>query len=164
MAVPVIGRRRARLAVAAVGVFAAVLGTAIWMGSLRVELHLDDDRIAAGEPVRFDIAVCSSSPLPMRTDDGKPSWEITDETGEVVADSSHQVFTLELKTLTWSPRQCRTALSVEWDQREWNQRALEPGEVGGLPRRGDRVPAGTYELTATWGELDPQRRSLHIVE
>lgn len=147
----------------AVVVFVAVLGAARWMGTLRTELHLDATRVSPGEPVDFTVRVCSSSFLPMRTDDGRPSWQITDEAGEVVADSSHQVFTLELKTLTWSPRQCRDAASVAWDQREWNQRPLEDDEVAGVPRRGDRVPPGRYELRATWGELDPQRRTFHIV-
>jgi hypothetical protein len=160
----VIGRRHAGAAALAVAVFAAVLGAATWMGNLRTELHIAETRVPPGEPVRFTIRVCSSSLLPMRTDDGKPSWQITDEAGEVVADSSHQVFTLELKTLTWSPRQCRDAASVEWDQREWNQRAAEGDEMGGVPRRGDRVPPGRYELTARWGDLDPERRAVHLVE
>lgn len=145
-------------------VVGAVLGAAAWMGSLRTELHVDATRVPPDEPVRFTIRVCSDSYLPMRTDDGKPSWQITDGAGEVVADSSHQVFTLALKTLSWSPRQCRDALAVEWDQREWNQRAAEGKEVAGRPRRGPLVPAGTYELIARWGDLDPRRRTFEIHE
>lgn len=155
--------RPVRVAALSLAVFAAVLGAAIWMDTLRTELHMDGARFSPGEQVGFDIRVCASSYLPMRTDDGRPSWQITDEAGQVVADSSHQVFTLELKTLTWSPRQCRDAASVEWDQREWNQRAAEGDEVGGLPRRGDRVAPGRYELTVTWGDLAPERRSFRIV-
>lgn len=156
-------RRLVRVGIASVVVFAAVLAAASWMGTLRTELHVDGDRVSPGEPIHFTIRVCSSSLLPMRTDDGRPSWEITDEAGEVVADSSHQVFTLELKSLTWSPRQCRDAASVEWDQREWNQRAAAGDEVGGVPRRGDRVPPGRYELRARWGDLEPGRHTFHIV-
>jgi hypothetical protein len=157
-------KRFARVAVVAIAVLVAVLGAAAWMGTLRVDLHVEATRVSPVEPFDFTIRVCSDSYLPMRTDDGRPSWQITDEAGQVVADSSHQVFTLALRTLTWSPRQCRHASSVEWDQREWNQRALEGDEMGGVPRRGDPVPPGTYELIATWGELDPERRTFHIVE
>lgn len=152
--------RRILLVLAGV-TLAAVLAEAGWMGTLRTELHMDGDRYSLGEPIHFTIRVCSSSYLPMRTEDGRPSWEITDEAGEVVADSS-QVFTLALRTLTWSPRQCRDAASVAWDQRAWNQRPLEDDEVAGLPRRGDPVPPGTYELTATWSELEAERRTIHI--
>lgn len=115
------------------------------------------------EIVPFALSVCSESLLPMRSDDGKPSWWITDETGDIVADSRHQVFTLELRTLTWSPRQCRQVLSVEWDQREWNQRAFESNERAGLPRRGDRLGAGRYELRATWGDLEPASVTFEVV-
>jgi hypothetical protein len=125
---------------------------------------LEDRAWRQGETVAFSISVCSDSFLPMRTDDGKPSWRISDEAGDVVADSSHQVFTLELKTLSWAPRQCRRVSSVDWDQREWNQRALEPNEPVGVPRRGDPVRAGQYELQAAWGDLKSAIATFEIAE
>lgn len=133
------------------------------MESLRTELQLEPRSYTRGEAVPFALSVCSESLLPMRSEDGKPSWWITDETGDVVADSSHQVFTLELRTLTWSPRQCRPVLSVDWDQREWNQRALQPNESAGVPRRGDQLGPGRYELRATWGDLEPASATFEIV-
>jgi hypothetical protein len=140
-----------------------VFAAASWMESLRTELHLEGRSFAQGEAVPFALSVCSESVLPMRSEDGKPSWWITDESGDVVADSSHQVFTLELKTLTWAARQCRQVLSVGWDQREWNQRSFEPNESAGVPRRADRVDPGRYELRATWEGLEPVSATFEIV-
>lgn len=134
------------------------------MDSLRTELHLGDRVYRQGETVAFSLSVCSDSFLPMRTEDGKPSWRITNDVGDVVADSSHQVFTLELKTLFWAPRKCRRVSSVDWDQREWNQRTLEPNEPAGAPRRGDLVRAGQYELQAAWGDLKPITATFQIAE
>lgn len=84
--------------------------------------------------------------------------------GDVVADSSHQVFTLELKTLSWSPRQCRQVSPVDWDQREWNQRPLGAGEAAGVPRRGDTVATGRYEIKAGWGNVGSGRAAFEIAE
>lgn len=125
---------------------------------------MERSHFALGETVTFSLSVCSEGFLPMRTGDGKPSWSITDEVGNVVADSTHQVFTLELRTLTWSPRQCRQVLSVDWDQREWNQRPPELNEPAGLPRRGDRIRPGRYELQAAWGSLAPVTATLEVTE
>lgn len=157
-------RRRGKVAIAAVALFVSVFVAASWMDTLRVELEFESRSFERGEPVRFALNVCSNSVLPMRTSDGKPSWRITNESADVVADSSHQVFTLELKTLSWSPRQCRRVLSVIWDQREWNQRSLEPGETAGIPRRGDAVATGRYELHAGWGDVGSQRAAFEIAE
>lgn len=157
-------RRRMRIAVGAAGLAVVLLAAASWMDSLRTELHMEDRTWRQGETVAFSISVCSDRLLPMRTEDGKPSWRITDEAGDVVADSSHQVFTLELKTLSWAPRRCRWVLSVDWDQREWNQQELEPNEPGGVPRRGDPVLAGQYELQAAWGDLQPTSATFEIAE
>lgn len=164
MGVGVFGRRRVQVAVGAAGLAVLFLVAASWMDSLRTKLHFEDRPYQPGDPVPFSLSVCSASLLPMRTEDGKPSWRITNEAGDVVANSSHQVFTLELKTLSWAPRQCRRVLSVEWDQREWNQRALEPDEPAGVPRRGDIVPAGEYELEAVWGDLGPRRATFEIAK
>ncbi len=148
----------------AAGVAVLVFVAASWMKSLRTELHLEGRSYRQGETVPFSLSVCSDSLLPMRSEDGKPSWWITDEAGDVVADSSHQVFTLEGKMLTWLPRQCRQVLSVDWDQREWNQRALEPNELAGVPRRSDRVGPGHYELRAAWGDLEHASATFEIAE
>ena len=132
--------------------------------TLRSELEFEGRSYRPGESVHIALSVCSNRVLPMRTDDGKPSWRITDESGVVVADSSHQVFTAVLKTLTWAPRECRRVLSVEWDQREWNQRPLEEGEILGVPRRGNPVQPGSYELDTGWGDLPHESVTFQIAE
>lgn len=57
------------------------------------------------------------------------------DTDEVVADSSHYLFTLEVKNLTWGPRSCRTGVSETWDERVWNQPTALPDDqaLGGVP-------------------------------
>jgi hypothetical protein len=164
MAVGVLRRGRGQVAIGAVALLVSVFVAASWMDTLRVELEFESPSFKPGEPVHFALNVCSNSVLPMRTDDGKASWRITNDAGDVVADSSHQVFTLELKTLAWSPRQCRQVLSVDWDQREWNQRPLEAGETAGVPRRGDAVATGRYELNAGWGNVGSERAAFEIAE
>lgn len=132
--------------------------------SLRSELALDRSTYEVDEPIEFTLTVCSNSVLPMTTEDGKPSWQIVDDADEVVADSSHYVFTLELKTLTWGPRSCRMAVSETWDQRVWNQPTAFPDvqEVGGVPLRGEPVGTGAYRLEVKWGWLDPVTTSFEI--
>ena len=157
-------RRRVLVAAGAVGLAISLLLGASVMDSLRTELHFDERTYRPGESVPFALSACSTSLLPMRTEGGKPSWRITNEAGDVVADSRHQVFTLELEMLTWSPRQCRRVLSVGWDQREWNQREPEVGEPTGVPRRGATVPAGEYAMEVFWGDLKPKRATFLISE
>lgn len=129
-------------------------------GSLRVELSVPSTRVGSGAEVPFTISVCSNSPLPMTTVDGRPFWQIVDVvSGQVVADSTHYVFTLELKRLTWGPRACRSVVTEGWDQRTWNQPGDER-EQGGLLARGDTVPNGRYRIEAGWNGLD--RRSTEI--
>lgn len=132
--------------------------------SLRADLTLDRASYERGEPVAFTLTVCSNSVLPMRSDDGKPSWRILDSAGEVVADSSHYLFTLELKNLTWGPRSCRTGVGETWDQRVWNQPTAFPDdlEIGGAPVRGDAVEPGAYRLEVQWGWLDPVTTTVEI--
>lgn len=85
------------------------------------------------------------------------SWRTLNSEGDVVADSSKYVFTLELKDLTWGPWSCRTGVGEAWDQRVWNQPTAFPDdlEIGGVPVRGDAVGPGQYRLEVTWGWLDP---------
>lgn len=132
--------------------------------SLRAELTLDRVSYESGEPVEFTLKVCSNSVLPMTTEDGKPSWQIFDAADEVVADSSHYLFTLELKNLTWGPRSCRTGVGETWDQRVWNQPTAFPDdlEIGGVPVRGDAVEPGEYRLEVQWGWLDPVSTTFDI--
>lgn len=132
--------------------------------SLRAELALDRATYEVDEAIEFTLTVCSNSVLPMTTEDGKPSWQIVDDADEVVADSSHYVFTLELKNLTWGPRSCRTGVSETWDQRVWNQPTAFPDdqEVGGVPVRGEPVGPGTYRLEVKWGWLNPVTTTFEI--
>ncbi|CAN5869288.1 hypothetical protein BH23ACT2_BH23ACT2_11750 [soil metagenome] len=132
--------------------------------SLRADLTLDRQSYEVGEPIEFTLTVCSNSVLPMTTEDGKPSWQIFDAAGDVVADSSHYIFTLELKNLTWGPRSCRTGVSESWDQRVWNQPTAFPeGQlVDGPPVRGEAVGPGTYRLEVKWGWLDPVTTTFEI--
>lgn len=132
--------------------------------SLRSDLALNHAWYEPGESVEFTLTVCSNSLLPMTTDDGKPFWQIFDPDGDVVADSSHYVFTLELKNLHWGSRACRTGLDEIWDQRTWNQPTAFPDdqEVGGVPVRGETVDPGVYELKVKWGWLDPVSTTFEI--
>lgn len=112
MAVVVVRRRRGQVvAIGAVALLVLGFVASSWMDTLRVELELETRSFEPGEPVHFALNVCSNSLLPMRTDDGKASWRIINEAGDVVADSSHQVFTLERKTFRGRPgsvdRSCR---------------------------------------------------------
>lgn len=164
MVVGIFRRRPGAVVIGAVTLVVVIVVVGSWMVTLRSELEFEGTSYERGESVHFALSVCSDRILPMRTDDGKPSWEITDESGNVVADSSHQVFTLELKTLSWAPRECRRVLSVQWDQRKWNQRPIEEGETGGVPRRGEPVQPGSYELEAGWGDLPHESATFEIVE
>lgn len=150
---------------AVVGLVAVVTATGIaavlTYGSLRVELSVPSTRVGSAPEVPFSISVCSNSPLPMTTADGKPFWQIVDvASGWAVADSSHYLFTLELKRLTWGPRACRSVLTEVWDRRTWNQPGDERDEQGGLRTRGDMVPPGRYRIEAGWTGL--ARRSMEI--
>ncbi len=76
------------------------------------------------------------------------SFAIIDADGNVVADDSHAVRTMELRIVTWRTGQCRQG-SGTWDQHYWNRPADEPSEPPdalGTPIRGDRVPPGRYRV------------------
>jgi hypothetical protein len=159
-------RRKQTLALAVACLVAGAAVVLLWAGrSLRPEVAIadQDGRVSAEEPVAFEISVCSNSLLPMLTDDGRPHWQIFDASGATVADSSHYVFTLELKRLVWGPRSCRVMLSETWDQREWNQAGAGPeaGKAGG-PARGGPVSPGRYRLEASWGDLAARSVELEI--
>jgi hypothetical protein len=152
--------RKIALALVALSVVVAVAGVAVGR-SLRIEFKVSELAVSSGEPVDFDMSVCSNSWLPMTTDDSKPRWRIVDRSGTTVADSSHYVFTMELKTLQWGPRSCRIVFSETWDQRTWNQ----PGdarEVDGILSRGDPVPVGRYRIEGTWGALEERAVEFEI--
>ena len=155
-------RRSTAAVVALAGVVTATgIAVALTYGSLRVELSVPKTRVGSAPEVPFSISVCSNSPLPMTTADGKPFWQIVDvASGRVVADSSHYVFTLELKRLTWGPRACRSVLREVWDRRSWNQPGDVRDEHVGLPARGEMVPPGRYRIEAGWRGLE--RRSTEI--
>jgi hypothetical protein len=144
-------------------VIATGIALALTYGSLRVELSVRSTRVGSAPEVPFSISVCSNSPLPMRTADGKPFWQIVDvASGRVVADSSHRFFTLELKRLTWGPRGCRLVLTEAWDRRTWNQPGDEPDEQVGLRTRGDMVPPGRYRIEAFWTGLEKRSTEIEL--
>lgn len=156
-------RRRPYPAVVAVAVLVIATGIALarTYGSLRVELSVPSTRVGSAPEVPFSISVCSNSLLPMATGDGRPSWRIVDVAGgRVVADSSHRLFTLELRRLTWGPRGCRSELTEVWDRRTWNRPGDEPAEHVGLRTRGDLVPPGRYRIEAFWTGLE--KRSVEV--
>lgn len=128
--------------------------------SLRAELTLDGATYEMGESIEFALTVCSNSVLPMSTDDGTPSWQILDSEGDVVADSSHYVFTLELKNLTWGPRSCRTGVGETWDQRVWNQPTAVPLRPGRRWRSGPRR-CGRARPLSPRGEVGMAGSRLH---
>lgn len=65
------------MAIGAVALLVSIFVAASWMDTLRIELEVESRSYKPGEPVPFALNVCSNSVLPIRTDDGKASWQIT---------------------------------------------------------------------------------------
>lgn len=120
-----------------------------------VTVTTEQEAYADGETVTFRVEVCNRGPATTTEGGGGsdiPIWfQILDGQGEVVADDSHAVRTLEIKFVRWSEGQCRTA-QASWDQHYWNRaedRPSEPPEIYGTPQRGDLVPPGDYRIRVT---------------
>lgn len=122
----------------------------------RVELNVDRPIAVATEgSLQFEILGCSNSVFAVSVDERWATWRIVDvTTGTVVADTSHLVRTPVLRTTAFAPRQCRSALTAEWDGRFWNRDDPPDDFVYGNPVRGEAVPAGRYRLETFWGELE----------
>jgi hypothetical protein len=128
----------------------------------------DTDRTAYadGEPVRMTYRVCWARPWPTTTSSTGGSdvfigFRVLDDSGEVVADTSHTVHTLELRIVTWLPGQCRS-VDREWNQRYWNQAERTGGPLG-VPVEGERVLPGSYRFEVWWMHADdPGWRGLPV--
>ncbi len=121
-------------------------------GSFTVTVKTDMPTYDRTDTVRIITTVCSQSWWWLVASEGPITWELIDSVGNVVADTSHRVYTLELGRQIWAPRQCRTFEDM-WDQHYWNR----PGDTGrqrdgivGTPVRGGAVPAGSYRLELRW--------------
>lgn len=122
----------------------------------RQSLQTDQSEYGPDEVVVIRTRVCRSRPWPVTTGSGggsdlATSFRILDGVGDVVADSTHAVSTLELRRVLWLPGMCRTARH-EWDQRYWNRNDPPEGDRAALggPVRGERVPPGDYRAEVQW--------------
>lgn len=112
----------------------------------------DREDYAEGETITFTVEICNQGPATTTEGGGGSdipfSFSILDERGQVVADDTHAVRTMELRMVRWAPGQCREAQGT-WDQHHWNRprdQPSEPPEIHGTPQRGERVPAGAYRV------------------
>ena len=145
-------------AAAAVGVTQVGLhiGTAgAHVDGFRVSVTTDKEVYEHGHAVAATVRVCRTSLMPTTTNGGGGThlpveFRVLDVEGNVVADGSHAVRTLELRIVHWLPGQCRSA-HLHWDQHYWNQPGAErPRDVVGVPARGPAVPAGRYVFEVGW--------------
>lgn len=131
--------------VAVLGLAALVTVTEGFRAEVRM-LHTGDD-----DSYAFEIRGCSNAVLPVSADRRYGTWRIVDvDSGDVVADNVHAVYTPVLISDTFGPRGCKRALTEVWDGRYWNQ---DETPLAGRPIVGDPVPTGMYRLEASWGEL-----------
>lgn len=117
-----------------------------------VAVSTDKEAYTEGEPDLLAVEICNEGRATTTEGGGGSdipfSYQIVDEQGQVVADDSHTVHTMELRIVRWSEGQCRTA-QTSWDQHYWNRsedRPSEPPEVFGTPQRGHLVPPGVYRI------------------
>lgn len=120
--------------------------------SFTVRVKTDKVAYDRTETVRIMTTVCSQAWWWRLTSEGPTNWEVIDSSGNVVADTSHRIYTLELRRQVWAPRQCRT-IEDTWDQRYWNRPRDAEREGDGLIGRvvrGDAVPLGSYRVESRW--------------
>jgi hypothetical protein len=148
------------VAAAAVAVATAQVGLSVGIAGrhvdgFRVRVTTDKQVYEPGDAVEATLRVCRASLMPTTTDGGggthlPVAFRVLDSDDNVVADSSHEVRTLELRTAHWLPGQCRSA-HLRWDQHYWNRPGVDPPPgVLGVPVRGEIVPAGQYRFEVTW--------------
>lgn len=143
----------AAIAAAHVGLSVGIAGAHV--DRFRVRVTTDKQVYEHGDAVEATLRVCRASLVPTTTTGGGGTllpveFRVLDNDGNVVADSSHQVRTLELRTAHWLAGQCRWA-HLRWDQRYWNRPGVDPpNDVRGLPARGQTVPAGQYKFEVRW--------------
>jgi hypothetical protein len=120
--------------------------------SFTVRVETDMATYERTETVRIMTTVCSQSWWWRTTSEGPTNWEVMDGVGNVVADTSHRIYALDLRRQIWAPRQCRT-IEDTWDQHYWNRPGdarQEPDGVVGTAVRGDTVPPGSYHVESRW--------------
>lgn len=139
------------------------------MEGFSVEVTTDKDRYGPAETVQIAARVCRTAASPITTSSTGGtgvllSFRLLDARSDaVVADSSHYVLTMELRSVSWLPGQCRT-WAMAWDQHRWNQDpAPQPQRVFGEVVRGPRVSPGVYRVeiqwvTAVWDDTPKQER------
>jgi hypothetical protein len=143
----------AAVTAAQVGLSVGVAGAHV--DGFRVRVTTDKQVYKDGDAVEATLRVCRTGLMPTTTTGGGGTnlpveFRILDSEDNVVADSSHGVRTLELRTVRWLPGQCRSA-HLRWDQHYWNRPGVDPPtDVVGMPSRGQTVPAGQYGFEVTW--------------
>jgi hypothetical protein len=141
------------VATAQVGLSVGIAGGHV--DGFRVRVTIDKHVYEPGDAVEATLRVCRASLMPTTTAGGggthlPATFRVLDSEGNVVADSSHEMRTLELRTVHWNPGQCRST-HLRWDQHHWNQPGTDaPPGVWGVPARGERVPSGQYRFEVTW--------------
>jgi hypothetical protein len=114
-----------------------------------VSVRADADLYSEGETVLIVMKVCSRRVWWRVVSRSPFHWQIVDSDGNAVADTSHRVYQLVYIPQPWAPRQCRT-WHDEWDQHYWNQAERRSFAE---PVRGERVPAGEFQVRATWAAI-----------
>jgi hypothetical protein len=129
------------------------------LAGFRQTVQTDQREYRPDDGVVIHTRVCRSRPWPVFTSSGGgtdllTSFAIIDSGGDVVADDTHAVRTMELRRVPWLPGMCRTARH-EWDQRYWNQGELPEGDrvALGAPIRGERVPPDDYRAQVQWHSM-----------
>lgn len=153
------GLRYVWLAVALIVLFGAASVFTLFTGkpagnsnSFRLSVGVDQSQYRPGEMVTVSGKACSESFWWFKEGVGggggvHVTWRVLDESGQTVADNSHQVMTAEMRLQIWWPRGCRS-WEDEWDLHYWNRPDQPLSYVG--PARGDRLPPGTYRIEVKW--------------
>lgn len=121
------------------------------LSGFRVRMSSDKLSYSAVETVRVTFTVCRSRLLPARTSSGggtdvRVRYEVADDAGNIVEDSSKQIRTSELRLVFWLPGQCRSEI-IEWEPTFEDLRDQETSF--GQSESGDEQ-ALTFEMSAQW--------------
>lgn len=122
------------------------------LDGFRLETSTQEDPGQAS--IQLTVGICWTGLATVRTSsaggaDVLVAFEVLDAEGDVVADTTHRLHTMELRSVLWLPGQCRTA-KQDWDQHYWNRPGADEPDMLGTPARGDLVEPGNYRFRVTW--------------
>jgi hypothetical protein len=146
--------------VVVVAVFLALLGARMFeaepvrgdVTGFHQRVQTDRTTYAVGDTVRVTYTVCRTFPWPARTSstsgtDALAQWQVVDETDQIVAGRIEGRGTLEGRTASWLPGQCRR-VEIGWDQHPRGRDVdnSDPTQVSD----DDLVPPGSYRVEVWW--------------